>query len=194
MAHSNSVITDEELALRVQRGETQWYGYLVERYEAKIIRYARKFIFGQDDIEDLVQEVFIKAYTNIQSFDSKRSFSPWLYRIAHNEFLNAIRKKGREKVTFFESDTLFPHPIYEEEKSELEMTELKKALDTCLDKIDIKYREPMILYYYEEIDYQGIAEIMHIPASTVGIRLRRGKAALKKIFNAAHPHIQNDYE
>jgi RNA polymerase sigma-70 factor (ECF subfamily) len=186
-----ATLTDEEIALRVQHGETHWFAFIVERYEAKMVRYARKFIFGADDLEDLVQEVFIKAYTNIQSFDSKRKFSPWLYRIAHNEFLNAIRKKGREKITFFESDTLFPHPIYEEERPEAEIAELKKALDTCLDKIDVKYREPMVLYYYEELDYQEIAEIMHIPVATVGVRLKRGKDNLKKIFNELHPHLNN---
>jgi RNA polymerase sigma-70 factor (ECF subfamily) len=186
MAH----LTDEEIALRVQRGETYWFAFLVERYEEKMSRYARKFLFGYDDVRDLVQEVFVKAFINIKSFDPKLRFSPWIYRIAHNEFINAIKKRGREKITYFDSDTLFPHPIYEEEPSEEERMELKKAMDASLGKLDIKYREPMILYYYEEMDYQQIAEVMRIPMSTVGVRLRRGKAQLKDLFNKSHPEYE----
>ncbi len=103
--------TDEEIAKSVQGGDTAKFGTLVERYEAKMLRYARKFLFGYQDSEDMVQEVFLKAYTNIQGFDANRKFSSWLYRIAHNEFLNAIKKKGREPLPFFDPDTIFPHPV-----------------------------------------------------------------------------------
>ena len=87
--------TDEETVLQVQDGDTESFGILVERYEAKMMRYAHRFLFGYHDAEDLMQEVFIKAYTNIQSFDTKRRFSSWLYRIAHNEFINAIKRKDQ---------------------------------------------------------------------------------------------------
>jgi len=176
-----SQLTDEELARRVQRGEMQWFAFLVDRYEQKMARYAKKYLFGNDDVDDLVQDVFVKAFTNIQSFDASRRFSPWIYRIAHNEFVNSLKKKGRDNVSFFDPDTLFPHPVYEEQNSEAEREDLKKILDTSLDKVDAKYREPLILYYYENQDYQEISDIMRIPVSTVGVRLRRGKEALKKI-------------
>jgi RNA polymerase sigma-70 factor (ECF subfamily) len=187
-----SHLTDEEMALQVQHGETYWFAVLVERYEAKMVRYAKKFLFGYDDTQDVVQDIFIKAYTNIQSFDPNRRFSPWLYRIAHNEFINAIRKKGRDKVSFFDPDVLFPNLASEEEPKEHDHVELKKALDVCLDKIDIKYREPLVLYYYEEQDYQEIAEIMRIPISTVGVRIKRGKDALKKIMNETFPEYEHE--
>jgi RNA polymerase sigma-70 factor (ECF subfamily) len=183
--------TDEDIALMVQRGDTQSFEVLVARYEAKMLRYARKFLFGfgPDDIKDVVQDVFIKAYMNIQSFDAKRTFSPWLYRIAHNQFINMLRKRGTEHITFFDADTLFPHADHEDtEIRRHELAELKEMFDKCLDKLDPKYREPLVLYYFEEVDYQEISEIMQIPVSTVGVRLKRGKTALKKIFEIAHPH------
>ena len=83
--------TDEEIAALVQAGDQAVFGLLLERYEEKLMRYAKKFIPDQDDANDIVQEIFIKAYINIKSFDIKRKFSPWIYRIAHNEFLNAIK-------------------------------------------------------------------------------------------------------
>ena len=83
-------ISDEKIAARVQEDEIEAFGILVERYEVKMLRYGKKFLTQYEDIEDAVQDVFIKAYTNIQSFNTSMSFSPWLYRIAHNTFINVI--------------------------------------------------------------------------------------------------------
>jgi len=85
--------TDEAIAARVQNGDADAFSVLLERYEKKIFRYAGKFLSHPDDIKDIVQDVFVKAYVNIKSFDASRRFSPWIYRIAHNEFINALKKK-----------------------------------------------------------------------------------------------------
>lgn len=175
--------TDEEIALLVQTGDSQAFGMLVERYEAKLSRYARKFLFGYHDAQDMVQEVFIKAYANIRGFDAGRSFSSWIYRIAHNEFINAIKKRGREPITFFDPDTLFPHPVARDNpQREMDQREMQDMLNECLDQLDPKYREPLVLYYFEDLDYQKISEVMHIPVSTVGVRISRGKQHLKIIY------------
>ncbi len=178
--------TDEEIAAQIQRGDSELFGVLVERYERKISNYARKFIADSEDIKDLVQEVFIKAYVNLKSFDSNRKFSSWLYRIAHNEFINALKKKGREKITFFDLnfDILFPHLILSKAPdNNLANGELRLMLDRSLSKLSPKYREVLALYYYEELNYYEIADILRIPVSTVGVRLKRGKVMLKKIIN-----------
>jgi RNA polymerase sigma-70 factor, ECF subfamily len=175
---------DEEIALKVQKGDTESFGVLIERYEKKLTRYARKFISNNVDITDLVQDVFVKAYTNIQSFDAERKFSSWIYRIAHNEFVNALKKKKWELFDVFNVDVFFPHAVSQETADQDTLSQdLKKTLDACLDKIDPKYREPLVLYYYEELSYQEMADVLHIPVSTVGIRLRRGKSLLKKVYN-----------
>jgi RNA polymerase sigma-70 factor (ECF subfamily) len=171
-----SELKDEEIASRVQKGETFWFGMLVERYEPKLGRYARKFFFEAKDAEDLIQDIFIKAYTNIQSFDASRRFSPWIYRIAHNEFINALKKKKNEAIPLFDTDVLLPH-IEEEEPEE---SIPKELLDKLLGKIDVKYREVLHFFYFEEMDYKEISDVLHIPISTVGVRLKRGREALKK--------------
>lgn len=174
--------TDEEIAKQAQLGDVQSFGLLIERYESKISRYARKFIFDGEDAKDLVQEAFIKAYANIQSFDTSRSFSSWMYRIAHNEFINAIKKKSRIPGFLLDFDAVFPQPIAEETAdSETNKKELRQMLDKCLGKLDTKYREPLVLYYFEDMDYKEIAEILEVPVSTVGVRLQRGKINLRKI-------------
>jgi RNA polymerase sigma-70 factor (ECF subfamily) len=174
---------DEEIARRVQKGDRELFGILVRRYEAKILRYARKFLFDYEDAADLVQEVFLKAYVNIQSFDTSKKFSSWLYRIAHNEFINAIKKKGREHLSLFDLDILFPHPIAREETDrESNVRELRQTLNKILGQIDVKYREALVLYCFEELSYREIADILHVPISTVGIRLNRGRKIMKSLY------------
>src|SRR3989338_5469082 len=153
-------LADEELARGVQQGNLYLFGLLVERYEDKMMRYARRFLFGYHDAEDVVQEVFIKAYTNIRSFDSTRRFSHWLYRIAHNEFLNALRKKQHDPLPFFDPDTLLPHPVAPEQTDRsINDKELKEMLSASLDKLAAKYREPLVLYFFEDLSYQEIADV-----------------------------------
>ena len=179
--------TDEDVVARVQAGDMSSFDILIERYEKKIKRYARKFLF-KDDADDIVQEVFIKAYINIKSFDAGKRFSPWIYRIAHNEFINAIKKKKTEKILFFDFDLLFPHPAARDSADgEAINNSLRSMLDKCLDKINVKYREPLVLYYFENLNYKEISDILHIPASTVGVRLARGKAILKKKVKETDP-------
>lgn len=177
------VSTDEEIAKRVQEGDIESFGLIVERYTAKITRYARKFLFSPTDAEDCVQEAFIKVYMNIRSFDTNRKFSSWIYRIAHNEFINAIKKRGRDKISFIDLDIILPHlRAKETADSEVHANETRAMLNTGLEQLSAKYREPLILFYFEEMDYKEISEILKIPVATVGVRLRRGKAMLKNII------------
>ncbi len=177
---------DEEIAAQVQKGDIETFQLLVERYEQKMGRYARRFLFDGDEAKDLVQEVFIKAYVNIQGFDTDRRFSPWLYRIAHNEFVNALKKKKKERanISLFDLDVLLPSlklTAKETADGGFNQQELKKMLEGSLDRIPQKYREPLVLYYFDEMDYKEIADVLRIPVSTVGVRLQRGKIMLRKL-------------
>lgn len=176
---SFSSSSDEEIASRVQAGETALFSLLVERYEEKLSRYARKFLARGEEVKDMVQEVFLRAYTNIRSFDVSQRFSPWIYRIAHNTFINEIKKKTRLPLFVFDFDTILPHPASSETADgEFQRKELRALLDRGLAQIDAKYREPLVLYYFEDLSYQEIADILHIPIATVGVRINRGKKIL----------------
>jgi RNA polymerase sigma-70 factor (ECF subfamily) len=178
-------LSDEEIARLVQAGDRQAFGILFERYETKLRRYGKRFMGGSSDIEDAVQEVFIKTYVNIQSFEVDKKFSTWIYRIAHNTFINFLKKKTRERISFFDFDTLLWHQIPDTSTTTediLHRKEEKKLLEACLDSLKPKYREPLVLFYFEEKNYQEIADIMHLPVATVGIRLKRGRESIKKII------------
>lgn len=173
--------TDEHIAELVQQGDVGLFATLIERYEQKMMRYVRRFLFTTEDAEDIVQDVFLKAFTNLQQFDTDRSFSSWLYRIAHNECINQIRKKEKMAFPFFDPDTLFPHPIAKEQSDRTTLDQdAKNILDTLLGKLKPQYREVVVLYYFEEFDYKTISDILQIPVSTVGVRLARAKTQLKK--------------
>jgi RNA polymerase sigma-70 factor (ECF subfamily) len=134
-----------------------------------------------------VQTIFIKAYTNLRGFDTKRSFNSWIYRIAHNESINHLKKKDSEKISFIDFDTFLPHPFAKETAdAETLSREEKNILGASLAKISPKYREILILYFYEELSYQEIADILRIPTSTVGVRIRRGKEALQEELKRNH--------
>lgn len=172
--------TDELVVARVQGGDTEAFGELVARYEAKLLRYGRKFLARDEDRQDIVQDVFINAYQNIQSFDTAQRFSPWMYRIAHNAFVNEIRKNERRPLLPFDFDTIIPHTAYEDPaESERDQKDMRAYLEKGLSKIPSKYREVLILHYFEDMAYKDIADILQVPQGTVGIRLKRAKEALR---------------
>lgn len=188
--------TDEQIAVLVQKGDQELFGVLMDRYERKLFSYARKFLTGHDNIEDVVQEVFIKAYQNIHSFNASQSFSPWIYRIAHNNFVNALRKNSKNPLRFFDFDTFVAHPIYQDAMpAEKEQERMVKMIDQGLDKLSDEYREIIILYYIENLSYKEIADILHIPIGTVSVRLLRAKKELKKHVpdEQKEPHQINEF-
>ena len=175
---------DEEIVRLIQSGKIDFFGILIERYTERIKRYSRKFLSDQEDINDVLQEIFIKTYKNIKSFDLKRKFSSWLYRIAHNELVNALKKKKKSTLPLFNLDTFFPQHFQNNNdfNEKIDNQSMREIIDKCLDKLEIKYREPIILYYFEELSYRAIADVMQIPISTVGIRIKRAKELMKNIY------------
>ncbi len=173
--------TDEELAREVQRGDTEALSVLMKRYTPKLVRYGTRFLSFQDEIGDVVQDVFVSVYKNVQDFDATRQFSPWIYRIAHNAFMDVLRKHVKEPIHFFDFDRIAPHPVYDDPaEKEKESEEMRVLLERGLEKLAPAYREIIDLYYFENFSYREIADILHIPVGTVGIRLSRAKSALKK--------------
>lgn len=183
------VMTDEAIARAVQAGDQNAFGELINRYEVKLSRYGRKFLRQREAIEDMVQDVFIKAYLNIQSFDPDKRFSPWIYRIAHNTFINELRRSHRFLFFDFDTDTLFPHLIAAEtaDQGALE-SELRSHLDELVSLLPPKYREVIVLHYIEDLSYQEISDVLHIPVNTVGVRLNRARQHLRTSYEVRYPH------
>lgn len=187
MDDSHPALSDEEIAVQVQGGDKELFGVLMERYEQKLLRYGRKFLSSPDNIEDIVQDVFMSAYQNIKSFNSSRRFSPWIYRIAHNAYVNELKKNSHMPITLPDLDTLLSHTIYEDPAElEREQKDMKRMIEEGLEKIPLKYKEILLLRYYEDMDYKEMADVLGVPVGTVSVRLKRAREQLKKAWDTSH--------
>jgi RNA polymerase sigma-70 factor, ECF subfamily len=185
MVETPDQLKDEEIIKQVQRGRVEPFELIVKKYQPKLNSYGRKFLNRTEDIEEIVQDIFIKAYKNINSYDASRKFSSWIYRIAHNEFINALKKK--KPIYFFDLDIFLPHFISSENPGEeINKKETQELINNFLDKIDDKYREALILYYFDDLSYKDISDVLRIPTSTVGVRIQRAKKIMKKLYDESH--------
>lgn len=85
-------LTDEQIVAAILNGDKDLYRNIIKRYEKKLLRYLRKFLSDPNDIEDILQVVFMKVYKNLYGFGPGKKFSSWIYRIAHNEAVNYLKK------------------------------------------------------------------------------------------------------
>jgi len=175
--------TDEEVAVLVLE-DPERYVHLMRRYEAKILRYIVRITgLASDDAEDVLQEVFIKAYRHLRDFDPTLKFSSWLYRIAHNEAVSQFRKsKARPQVVRSDEEDqdlvqkLVVDPDLQGNFDRgLDAARVKAAIDS----LGGKYREVLILRFIEDRDYREISDILCKPMGTVATLINRAKAGLR---------------
>src|SRR5690606_26751864 len=133
-------MTDEHLVEAVRGGEERAFMYLVQRYEGKLFAYIMRLINHRDDACDITQDVFLKAYRNLHRFDTERKFSSWIYRIAHNESVNWLKKKTRAKVESLESQVekglqiASKSDVFESYARKEEQIMVRKAIDALPEK------------------------------------------------------------
>ncbi|OGC46216.1 hypothetical protein A3J98_01885 [candidate division WS6 bacterium RIFOXYC1_FULL_33_10] len=172
-------LSDLEIVENVKK-DLNAYRYVIERYESKLLRYIQRILYiSTEDAEDILQEVFLKAYRNINSYNPKYSFSNWIYRIAHNEAISFLRKK-KITISNTEDEDIFDR-IPSEEDIEDDFLESVKSSEVrdILSKLDQKYREVLVLRFFEEKEYNEISEILHISSGTVASLISRGKEKFK---------------
>lgn len=179
--------SDEELVTLTLR-ERGYFGFLVERYEGKLSRYiARLGVRNREDQQDVLQEIFLKAYRNLQGFDTNLSFSSWIYRISHNEAISWYRKLSvrPEGNLIGDGDDWLGLVAGAEDSVEKQIDERINAevINAALQQIDAKYREPLILRYFEHKEYEEISDILQIPVGSVGTLIHRGKKHLQAALN-----------
>lgn len=174
-------LRDEELVELVRSSDQELYHEVVGRYQDKLMRYATSLIRDEDKAADIVQGAFIKAFVNLKGFNIKKKFSSWIYRIVHNEAINYLKKHAKEisldKNQWIEE--MVGNEVNLEE--EYDKKELREMLNSSLNELPLKYREPLMLYYLEEKTYEEISDVLRMPVGTVGTRINRGKRLLAVI-------------
>lgn len=175
--------SDEQLAIRAG-SDPQAFGVLMMRYQDKLMRYIiRKSSVPPEIAEDVLQESFIKAYQNINSFDADLSFSSWMYRIVHNTTISHWRKENiRPEGNQATVDDAFLAKIVDEGDlvADIDQDFLRQNIDRILRELPEKYREVLVLKYIDDKNYTEISDILKKPMGTVATLLHRAKAQFKK--------------
>ncbi len=179
--------TDAEI-VKLTLKDQEVFLHLVQRYEGKLSRYIRRIAFvDAQTVEDILQEVFIKIYKNLNDFDPDLSFSSWAYRITHNEAINYLKKMDRQKSIPLESDdedVVSLIDILESDVDivkELSKKELQKKVQEVLSMLSPDFREILILKFLEEKEYKEISDILKKPMGTIATLINRAKAQFKQI-------------
>ncbi|NTV41092.1 MAG: RNA polymerase sigma factor [Candidatus Moranbacteria bacterium] len=175
--------TDEELVAMTLENP-KMYGFLIERFEEKLLRYILRISRStKEDGEDLLQDVFLSAYKNLNDFDLDLKFSSWIYRIAHNRVISHFRKvTARPRTTTYEGDFNLLNILSSDEDvvGNLERKYTAQEVRDVLDKMDERYREVLILKFLEEKDYKEISDILEKPMGTVATLISRAKKQFKE--------------
>lgn len=176
-------MTDEEIvAMALENPEA--YALIVERYEEKLLRYIIRILRStKEDAEDILQDVFLSAYKNLNDFDRDLKFSSWIYRIAHNKVISHFRKvTARPKTMTYEGDSQLLNILASEENIERDLEKKYNAEEVrnILDQLDEKYREVLVLKFLEDKDYKEISDILEKPMGTVATLINRAKKQFKE--------------
>lgn len=176
-------LTDEQLAAGLQDCP-EYLATIINRYQAPLSRYVFRLSgLNREDIEDTLQIIFLKLYLNINSFDQTLKFSTWLYRIAHNETINHYRKRlARPNIDYSAEDGLLNLLTDHNWRDEADRIVWKTQINQALNNLPDKYRQVIILRYFEDLDYQTIADIIKKPVGTVATLINRAKQKLKQLL------------
>jgi len=186
-------MSDEEIVEKTLQ-EKAYFEHIVLRYEDKLSRYVRRLgVHNDDDRADVLQNIFIKVYKNLYGFDAELPFSSWIYRIAHNEAIswyrkNTVRPEGHLVDSAEEIFLLLASGDDTAEKK-FDLKVNKEEVNKALDKIDQKYKDALILRFFEHKEYEEISDILKIPPGTVGTLIYRGKKELKEALDHSHLRI-----
>ena len=181
--HKDCIKKPDNELVKLSLLEPDHFVCLIRRYEKKLLNYIMRISkFRREEAEDVLQDVFIKTYYNLNGFDENLKFSSWIYRIAHNQTVSEIRKKLSRPSILFEKEDIDKFEDAFDVTREIDNEFTRQKIDEAISKLDKKYREVLILRFLDEKDYKEIADILKKPVSTVGNLILRGKILFKKEY------------
>lgn len=194
---------DLSLVAETLAGNQLSFQLLVERYQARMFALVRHYTRNPVEVEDIVQDTFLKAYTRLPSFQQQSSFYTWLCRIAINTSLDFLKRCGRNPVRGAEDPELglagesgegqlrtSPTPAPD---ARLERAEVARITQQVLDELPEIFRSVLVLREFEGMAYQDIADVLGISIGTVESRLFRARAKFKDKLLALHPEFEEGW-
>jgi RNA polymerase sigma-70 factor (ECF subfamily) len=176
---------ETELLRRAQKGDPQAFGTLVERYQRRVVGVAFAVVHNQDDAIELAQETFVRAFENISKFESRSSFSTWLYRIAANLAIDFRRREGRHTILRGEDaeNEIQRLPSTRGDSFvEVSRGELSQRISGALKELTPEHRAVILLREVEGLSYDEISEVLQVPRGTVMSRLHYARGHLRGIL------------
>ena len=179
--------TDKELVRRVKKGDKQAFDLLFLRYQHKILNLVSRYLRDPEDVQDVTQEAFIKAFRALPRFRGDSAFYTWLYRIAINTAKNHLVAKSRrppgsdvdvEDAEFMDGTDALKED--ESPESALARDELKAAIDSAIAELPDDLRSAVTLREFDGLSYEQIAQIMECPVGTVRSRIFRAREAIDR--------------
>jgi RNA polymerase sigma-70 factor, ECF subfamily len=179
---------DDRLVVRCLEGDRAAFEHLVLRHQKGLLNHLYRLTGHRDSAADLAQEVFLKVYVSLASYDSRYRFSTWLYRIASNCAIDQLRKRqpricslgagegeGMAVASGAATPSTAPGP-----HDALRLQELEGRLERAIGKLSPRYRELLLLRHRHQCRYDEIARITHLPIGTVKNRIFRAREFLKR--------------
>jgi len=178
---------DQELVRRCLDGENPAWEGLVRAHSRKVYNLCYRFTGRIQDAEDLTQEVFIKVFQTLRSYDSAQgTFSTWLNRVARNHLVDHYRRTRKDRVTSSLDDDSTPLPELPSTRAaptaSVESRERRELLQAALDQMSPDLREAVVLRDLQDLDYQEIAQVLGVPQGTVKSRINRGRLELARVI------------
>lgn len=187
------LVDDRSLVERILGGERELFDVLLKRYERRIVNYVYRITHRYEEAHDLAQEIFVKVYLALDRYDPKYQFSTWLFRIAQNSAIDALRKKSISEVPLARPATSDEPEGKDREFADesdispyraLKNKELSAAIDTAVENLPPDYRELIQLRHFGELSYEEIASMKKLPLGTVKNKLFRARNLLKEALGS----------
>jgi len=187
MTAPNAQQTDQQLVERVQKGDKRAFDLLVLKYQHKMISVVSRYVRDSHEVQDVVQEAFIKAYRALGNFRGDSAFYTWIYRIAINTAKNYLVSRGRRPPAFdvdvddaehYSGSDLLKD--VDTPESNLFRDELKAVIDQSIRDLPEDLRTAVTLREMEGLSYEDIADVMGCPVGTVRSRIFRAREAIEK--------------
>lgn len=176
--------TDEELVHAVLAGELETFAELVERYERLVFSFLLTRLNDLQEVEDIVQETFVKAFRHLASFDCERRFAAWLLTIARNLLIDSRRKAGRSVAsTTLVNEVMLTDSAREASSQPSEIVvrrERFRSIVVMIQELPEELRTPFLMRVINELPYQEIAEVLDVPLQTVKNRIFKARGILRE--------------
>lgn len=182
-------MTEARLVAQAVAGSESAFEQILRRYQRPVISLIARMTGDRMLAEDLAQETFVKAHRSLAAFDTTRRLSSWLFRIAHNTAIDALRRGQPPLVPLEVPRAGGGGPVSEPEApaapDPLEREALSRAIDAALTHLRPEYRAALTLRYHQELSFQEIGQIMRIPEATARSHVHRGRKELAELLRAA---------